>query len=144
VHDNWQPGDALLTMNSPAAALYHSQVNGFTVQADADQFLLNKATAPVDRWIGAPWVGTAADFNAALNAQPRAWFVIDTIRQPVYFRADWQAVVNSQMEPVLNQDDVLVYHTRPDRIPLPTQPKTLTLATLGDAIELMGASDCQA
>ncbi|MBE7474884.1 MAG: hypothetical protein DPW09_07950 [Anaerolineae bacterium] len=138
VRDNWQPDDALLTMNTPAAALYHGQADGFTAQVDADQFLLNKASAPTDRWLGAPWIGTAADFNAALNTHPRVWFVIDTIRQPVYFRGDWQAVVNSQMEPVWSQDNALVYRTRPNRIPLPTQPQILVNARLGDTIELIG------
>ncbi|MCK6624523.1 MAG: DUF4832 domain-containing protein [Anaerolineae bacterium] len=138
VRDNWEPDDALLTMNTPAAALYHGQADGFTVQVDADQFLLNKDSAPIDRWLGAPWIGTAADFNAALNAHPRVWFVIDTIRQPVYFRGDWQAVVTSQMEPVWSQDNAMVYRTRPDRIPLPTQPEILVNATLGETIELIG------
>ncbi|GIK39155.1 MAG: hypothetical protein BroJett011_29880 [Chloroflexota bacterium] len=138
VHENWQPGDALLTMNTPAAALYQSQVDGFTVQADADQFLLNKDSVPVDRWTGASWVGTAADFNAALNTHERVWFVLDTIRLPVYFRGDWQAVLNSQMEQVWSQDNALVFRTRPDRMPLPEQPETLIKATLGNAIELMG------
>jgi hypothetical protein len=138
VRENWQPGDALLTMNTPAAALYHSGVAGFTVQADADQFLLNKDSVPVDRWTGAPWVGTAADFNTALNMHERVWFVLDTIRLPVYFHGDWQAVLNSQMEQVWSQDNALVFRTRPGRIPLPEQPETLIKATLGDAIELMG------
>jgi hypothetical protein len=138
VRENWQPGDALLTMNTPAAALYQSPADGFTVQVDADQFLLNKDSVPIDRWTGSPWVGTAADFNAALNAHERVWFVLDTIRLPVYFRGDWQAVLNSQMEQVWSQDNALVFRTRPDRMPLPEQPKILIKATLGDTIELLG------
>jgi hypothetical protein len=138
VRENWQPGDALLTMNTPAAELYRTPINGFTVQVEADQFLLNKETAPVDRWVGSPWVGTAADFNAALNAYERAWLVIDSIRLPVYFRGDWQAVINSQMEQVWSQDNALIYRTRLDRIPLPSQPDMLIEATLGDSLELTG------
>jgi hypothetical protein len=140
IQQNWQPGDALLTMNTPAAGLYLGQADGFTVQEDAGQFLLNRQSAPVDRWLGAPWLGTSADLNAALNAHERVWFVIDTIRQPVYFRGDWQAVVNSQMEQVWNQDNALIYRTRPDRTPLPTQPDKLVNTTLGESIELVGYS----
>jgi hypothetical protein len=125
-------------MNTPAAGLYLGRADGFTAQADAAQFLLNQETAPVDRWLGAPWLGDAAAFNTALNEAPRAWFVTDTIRQPVYFRGDWLASLNSQMEPVWAEDNALVYLTRPDRRPLPTQPDTLVNATLGDAIELIG------
>ncbi len=138
VRENWQPDDALLTMNTPAAGLYLERVDGFTVQEEAAQFLLNQETAPVDRWLGTPWIGTAAAFNAALNRHQRVWFVIDTIRQPVYFRGDWQAVINSQMEQVWSQANALVYRTRPDRIPLPTQPETLIKARLGDSLELVG------
>jgi uncharacterized protein with PQ loop repeat len=138
VHTHWQPGDTLLTMNTPAAGLYLSQVDGFTVQNDADQFLLDANTVPIDRWVGVPWLGTATDFNAALNASERTWFVIDTIRQPVYFKGDWLAVVNKQMEQIWAKDNALVYRTRPDRTPLPTHPDTLINATLDDSIQLVG------
>jgi hypothetical protein len=136
-----QPGEALLTMNTPAAALYAGGVDGFTVQENASQFLLmNPDTAPVDRWLGAPWLGTAADFNAALNQSATAWFIIDTIRQPVYFRGDWLAVVNTRMEPVWAADDAIIYRTRPNRTPISTAPATLVNATLGSTIRLTGYS----
>jgi hypothetical protein len=138
IYNDWRPGDALLTMNTPAAGLYLGQIDGFTAQNDAGQFLLNAETAPVDRWLGAPWVGTAAAFNAALNHSSRAWFVVDTIRQPVYFKGDWQAVVNTQMEQVWTGDNVLVYRTRPNRTPFPTQPSNVINATLNNSIELVG------
>ncbi|MEJ2558786.1 MAG: glycosyltransferase family 39 protein, partial [Anaerolineae bacterium] len=67
VVDRWQPGDVLLTMNTSAAGLYLGHVDyssagasRFAIQEDAGQFLLNADTQPVDRWLGAPWVGTAA------------------------------------------------------------------------------------
>jgi len=135
-----QPDDRILTMNTPAAALYLGQVDGFTVQQDAEQFLLNQQTAPVDRWVGAPWLGTAADFSAALNTADRAWFIIDTIRRPVYFRGNWLAVVNSQMEQVWAADNALIYRTRPDRVPIPAAPDTTLDAGLGPAIKLTGST----
>jgi len=140
IRADWQPGDALLTMNTPAAGLYLNHVDGFAVQTDAEQFLLNVETAPVDRWLGVPWIGTAADFTDALNRNERSWFVTDTIRQPVYFRGDWQAVVNTQMEQVWANDNVLIYRTRANRIPLPTQPDIPVNATLGNSIQLIGYS----
>ncbi len=138
IQAEWQPGDILLTMNTPAAGLYLGHADGFTVQADADQFLINADTTPVDRWLGAPWLGAITDFNAALNAGPRTWFVIDAIRQPVYFRGDWQAVVNTQMEQVWTKDNAIIYRTRPDQTPLPTHPDILINATLGNSIQLAG------
>ncbi len=138
IEANRQPGDTLLTMNTPAAGLYLGQADGFTVQDDAEQFLINANTSPVDRWLGVPWLGNAADFNTALNSSEQAWFVIDTIRQPVYFRGDWLAVVDSQMEQVWAKDNALIYRTRPDRSPIPGQPKVAINATLNDAIELVG------
>jgi hypothetical protein len=138
IQREWQSGDVLLTMNTPAAGLYLGQVDGFTVQNDEEQFLLDIDTVPVDRWLGVPWIGRAVDFNALLNAHERAWFVIDTIRLPVYFRGDWLAVLDSQMEQVWAEDNALLYRTRPDRVPLPTEPDVLTNATLGNTIELKG------
>jgi len=140
VSKNWQPNDALLTMNTSAAGLYLGEVDGFTIQNDADQFLLSVGTNQVDRWLGAPWIGTTTEFNDILNTDERVWFVIDTIRQPVYFQGDWLAVVNNQMEQVWANDNALVYLTRPDRIPLPTQPDTAMEALLGDTIQLTGYS----
>jgi hypothetical protein len=140
IQSNWQPGDILLTMNTPAAELYLGQVDGFTVQNEAEQFLLNMAGQPVDRWAGVPWVGTMAAFNQALNRGERAWFVSDTIRQPFYFRGDWQAVVNSQMALVWSKDNALIYQTRPNRMMLPTRPANMVHANLDRMIELVGYS----
>jgi len=140
IYSNWQPGDTLLTINTPAAGLYLGGADGFTVQNEARQFLLNPDTLPVDRWLGAPWLGTAAEFRAALNAGSRVWFVTDTIRQPVYFGGDWQAVVSSQMEQVWAGDNALVYRTRADRVPPATKPDSAVNAQLGDKIQLTGYS----
>ncbi|MCB0180936.1 MAG: glycosyltransferase family 39 protein [Anaerolineae bacterium] len=140
VYADWQPGDILLTMNTPAAGLYLGQADGFTIQNDAEQFLLNTGTEPVDRWLGAPWIHSAAEFNALLNANPRTWFVTDTIRQPVYFRGDWQAILNTQMNPIWAGDNALVYRTRSDRTPLPTSPDKLVNVDLDHSIELVGFS----
>jgi hypothetical protein len=134
-----QPGDRVLTMNTPAAALYLNQVDGFTVQNEADQFLLtDQPDRPVDRWLGAPWVGTVPELNRSLNQAGQVWFVIDTIRQPVYFRGDWLALISQQMEPVWSHDNALVYRSRPDRLPLPEQPEQPLNATFGGTVRLLG------
>ncbi len=135
---NRQPGDPIFTMNTPAAGLYLGGADGFTVQARAEQFLLNADSQPVDRWLGAPWIGRAAEFNAALNHSRQSWFVIDTIRQTVYFRGDWLAVVNSQLEQVWASDNAIIYRTRPDRQPIPTEPAAIVDANLNHIIQLIG------
>jgi 4-amino-4-deoxy-L-arabinose transferase-like glycosyltransferase len=147
VGDGWQPGDALLTMNTSAAGLYLSQTGAappplgayrFAAQEDAGQFLLNAGTRPVDRWLGLPWVGTAADFNRVLNEHSRTWFVVDTTRLPVYYRGDWLALLKTQMELVWSRDGALVYRTRSDRSPLPTAPAVTVNADLGGLVRLVG------
>jgi hypothetical protein len=146
VADQWRPGDVLLTMNTSAAGLYLGQADQayrFAIQQDAAQFLLNADTRPVDRWLGAPWVGTAADFNRTLNEHPRVWFVVDTIRLPRYYRGDWLALVNTQMSQVWAKDEALVYLTRTDRSPLPSAPQVTLNAQLGDAVRLDGYAAAQ-
>jgi hypothetical protein len=145
VEDRWQSGDALLTMNTSAAGLYLDPTGAalsgayrFAAQEDAEQFLLNASTRPVDRWLGLPWVGTAADFNCVLNEHPRTWFVIDTIRLPVYYRGDWLALLKTQMELVWSRDEALVYRTRSDRSPLPSAPAVTVNADLGGLVRLVG------
>ncbi len=139
VRAHWQPNDAILTMNTPAAALYLGQVDGFAVETDADQFLLKpKDKLPTDRWLGAPWIGNVSDFNKFLNTHSQVWFVSDTIRQPVYYRGSWQAVINSQMDLVWAKDNALVYRTRPQRVPLPDKPDILLQANFNNIINLTG------
>jgi 4-amino-4-deoxy-L-arabinose transferase-like glycosyltransferase len=147
VADCWQPGDVLLTMNTSAAGLYlgHTDYSStgayrFAIQEDAGQFLLNADARPVDRWLGAPWVGSAADFNRVLNEHARVWFVGDTIRLPVYYRGDWLAILNSRMAKAWSQDEALVYLTRPDATSVPVDPDVPLDARFGDMIALKGYS----
>jgi 4-amino-4-deoxy-L-arabinose transferase-like glycosyltransferase len=146
VADQWQAGDLLLTMNTSGAGLVldeadHSSAElGFAIQEDARQFLLDVDPQPVDRWLGAPWIGTAADFNRALNEHRRAWFVIDTIRLPVYYRGDWLAVLDSQMDLAWSRDNALVYLTRPERALIPPDPDMPLDVRFGDVIALNGYS----
>jgi 4-amino-4-deoxy-L-arabinose transferase-like glycosyltransferase len=143
VADQWQPGDVLLTMNTSGAALYLGHVDYFAVQEDAAQFLLNADTRPVDRWLGVPWLGTAADLNRVLNEHPRAWFVADTIRLPVYYRGNWLALLKTQMELVWSGDEALVYRTQADRLPIPATPQVTLDAQFGDVVRLDGYSIVQ-
>jgi hypothetical protein len=144
VADHWQPGDVLLTMNTSGAGLLmglDGQASyGFAIQEDAEQFFLNTETQAVDRWLGAPWIGTVADLNLVLNEHLRAWFVVDTIRLPVYYRGDWLALLETQMDLVWSGDEALVYLTRPDRTPVPADPDVPVHARFGDAITLTGYS----
>jgi hypothetical protein len=140
-----QPGDVVLTMNTSAADLLlaeldHSTQLGFAIQEDAEQFLLDADTQPVDRWLGAPWIGTVADLSRVLNEHRRTWFVVDTIRLPVYYRGDWLAFLDSQMDLVWSHDDALVYLSRSDRAPLSSDPQVLLTARFGDVIALDGYS----
>jgi hypothetical protein len=133
-----RPGDAVLTMNTSAAALYLDRTDYFAMQNDADQFLLNGDTGPVDRWLGTPWLGNVVELNQALNDYPQVWFVVDTIRLPEYYLGDWQATLNTQMELVWAEDNALVYRTRPDRRPLPTAPTVELQVNLDNQIDLIG------
>jgi hypothetical protein len=149
VADQWEAGDVLLTMNTSGAGLVldeadHSSAEvGFAIQEDAKQFLLDADAQPVDRWLGASWVGTAADFNRALNEHRRAWFVTDTIRLPVYYRGDWLAILDSQMDLAWSQDNALVYLTRPDRVTVSTDPDMPLDVRFGDVVALNGYSVAQ-
>jgi 4-amino-4-deoxy-L-arabinose transferase-like glycosyltransferase len=145
VVDHWQAGDLLLTMNTSGAGLLSGEALDslaspyrFAMQEDADQFLLDAGDQPVDRWLGVPWIGTAEDFNRALNEPGRVWFVIDTIRLPVYYRGDWLAILAGRMDLAWSGDDALVYLSRPGASPVPTDPDVVTQARFGDMILLEG------
>lgn len=150
VRSAWQEGDVLLTMNTPGAALLVGNVDYFAVQEDAEQFLLHSSSEKphsfpvrIDRWMGVPWLSTAGDLMRVLSEHPRAWFVTDTIRLPVYYRGDWLAVLKTQMQRVWSGDEALVYVTRAERSPLPMAPAVKMDAVLGDMIYLLGYSDAR-
>ena len=133
-----QPDDLLLTMNTSAAGVFGQRVDYFAMQQDADQFLINKDTQPVDRWLGAPWLGDATEFSRVISQPAVAWFMVDSIRLPVYYRGDWLAVLKTQLEPVWSGDEVRVYRTRPERLALPTAPNVPIDAELGEWVRLVG------
>lgn len=133
-----QPDDLLLTMNTSAAGVFGQRVDYFAMQQDADQFLINKDTRPVDRWLGAPWLGEAAEFQRVVNGHAVTWFMVDSIRLPVYYRGDWLAVLKTQLEPVWSGDEVRVYRTRPERATLPSAPNVRLEAELGGLVRLVG------
>ncbi len=144
VVDHWRPGDVLLTMNTSAAGLFlgANQSSGesyrFAIQEDAEQFLIDADTQPVDRWLGAPWIGTADDFKRVLNDHARAWFVVDTIRLPVYYRGDWLALLKTQTHLAWSGDEALVYLTRPDPLLTPGIPQIKLEAEFGEWARLDG------
>lgn len=140
VADHLQADDVVLTVNPSAAALYLPRVDYFAQQADAEQFLLNTATQPVDRWVGLPWLGTTTDFNRVLNAHQRAWFVADEQRLTNFgfFKGDWLALLNTQMEPVWAEQGAIVYRTRADRVVVPDTPTVGLNAEFGGQIKLNG------
>ena len=136
-----RPGEAVLTMNPSAAALHLVPVDYFAMQDQADQFLLNRTTDPVDRWLGSPWLGSGPALAGVLNDYPQTWFIIDTIRLPVYYRGDWQAILAGQMELVWANDEALVYRTAAERRPLASQPEVIRPAMLDRQVQLLGYAD---
>jgi len=137
----WQPDDAVLTVHPPAAALYLPRLDYFAQQDNAAQFLLNVDTEnPVDRWLGVPWLHTAAQLNDVLNSHARVWFVADEQRLTTFgfFRGDWLATLDAQMERVWAVDGALVFRSRANRVAIPTAPAVPLNATFGDLIKLTG------
>jgi hypothetical protein len=145
LRQNLQPEEAVLTMNVSAAGLYLEGRLGagklyFAMQEEADQFLLTTPDGQVDRWLGSAWLGDVRSLNRVLNSQDRVWFVTDTIRLPAYYRGDWLAVIDSQMTRLLEIDNVIVYLTRPDRTPIPTEPDQVLMGDLAGLVRLTGFS----
>lgn len=124
VASEMQADDPVLSMHASAIAVQLPTADFYyAIQNDADQFLLNNArNGQVDRWLGAPWIGDSSTFRTMLNQHQQIWFIVDTIRLPVYYRGAWLALLETQMDLVWAEDEALVYRSRPDRIPLPDTP----------------------
>ena len=75
-----QPGEAILSGTPAAAYHYLGRNDYYAVQASMDRYayrILYRPDGPgVERWLGSPWLNTAAAVNAAFSQQP-VWLVLE-------------------------------------------------------------------
>lgn len=75
-----QPGDAVISPQPPACAVYFGPCQGYAVSTGWEEFTVLRDGQLVDRWTGAPLIRTEAELRALLEGTSRVWMVLDSLR----------------------------------------------------------------
>lgn len=141
IKEQWQPEDIILTPYSAAGGLYLGRVDYFAADIGANAALLNRGdNQPVDRYWGAPWIGTGKQLQDLLKQSGRVWFVVSESVYDNYFRGEWHFVEQQNMELAWKDDSALIYRSQGQGISLPDQPDHMVEANLSNLVRLHGYS----
>ncbi len=141
VRDHWQPGDAIMTMNTAASGLYLGRGDYFAIRLNSSrQFTVDSEKGPVDRWLGAPLVHSVEQLDRAMLSHPRVWFVVDKIRLTRYYEPDFLQELFALTDRVYEADGALVFLSKPERRVLSTTPQHPRRVNLGHRVLLTGYS----
>ncbi len=125
VQNHRQAGEAVLT-GTPAAAYYYLGRNDYyAVQAGGIydyRILTTAAGQQVERWLGSPWLNSAAGLNAAFRRQP-VWLVLERWGLLVqYYRPLFMQNILAQTEFMREDNGVIVLKSLPEPRPLRPDP----------------------
>ena len=144
VHENWQPGDKIITVHPSAAYLYAGQSDYYANQVSAkviENDLENdeESNALLDRYTGSPLIDSIEKFNQVLAEGPRVWFVVDNSR--LYRRYDtfFTQQIFAQMDHVHHSGGVYAFLSKPYPMPVSAEPSaTIQDGNFNDLIRLEG------
>jgi 4-amino-4-deoxy-L-arabinose transferase-like glycosyltransferase len=142
VQKNWQEGDQVMAGTPAAAGLYLGWCDFYLMQDPGYAYrLLKKDERVVDRWMGAPWVGTVAEFNSLIDRPERLWLVVERwglLRE--YYEPFLRAQIMARMDLVCQDQDLLVFVSALDRRYVSQEPRYTIEAVLGSQVKLLGYS----
>ncbi|MCZ7567186.1 MAG: glycosyltransferase family 39 protein [Ardenticatenaceae bacterium] len=75
-----QPGDAIISPQPPACAVYFGPCQGYAISSGWEAFVVRRDGQFIDRWTGAPLIRNQAELRAMLERWPRIWMVLDSLR----------------------------------------------------------------
>lgn len=104
-----QPGDAVLTTNPSACALYLDQCDYYALEYGYEEYVLSPEGTLVDRWTGAPLLNTVEQLRQVLSTSPRVFFVVDGWRFQSRFKNEFIRTVLDQMRPIFDERGALVF-----------------------------------
>ncbi len=140
VADHWQTGDRVATVAPAACEVVVGHCDLFALGLDYEEFVFRAGDGGlVDRWLGSPWLGSAAELQEALAQaldQGRGlWLVVDEARFRRRFGADFAQAVWQGMELVANTGGVMVFRSYHAAELAAAQPLD---AVFGDQVALVG------
>jgi 4-amino-4-deoxy-L-arabinose transferase-like glycosyltransferase len=141
VHENWQPGDKIMTIHPSAAYLYAGQSDYYANQVSAKVIADEEAGHDmVDRYAGSPLIDSVEKLNDVLASGSRIWFVVDKSRLYSRYDSFFTQQIFAQMDHVYQTGGVYVFLSRLYPVPVPAEPTVARDANFSDLIHLQGYS----
>jgi 4-amino-4-deoxy-L-arabinose transferase-like glycosyltransferase len=142
VRENRQEGDKIMVGTPAAAGLYLGECDFYLMQDPGYAYrLLEKDGVLVDRWMGAPWIGSADELNPLLGYDYRVWLVVERwglLRE--YYEPFLRAQILARMDLVWEDEGLLVFVSAADRRYVSGEPRYRVEALLGGRLRLLGYS----
>ena len=143
VSQNLAAGDKILTGTPAAAYHYLGRNDYYAVQAGGIydyRILYPPGQAPVERWLGSPWIRSAEALHAILS-QERVWFVLERWGLLIqYYRPFFMQNILAQTEFIREDNGIIALRSLPDPQLLqdtPAVPADVVLSgTAGDPGQL--------
>jgi hypothetical protein len=135
---NWQDGDAVLTIVPYACALYIPKCDYYASGRAYEEYVFNRDGELIDRWIGAPLLSSASQLESVLKENSRTWLVIDGWRLAARFDLDFIRTVAEQMNVAYEAQGVRVLLAQGYRPEVEAGTSKPVSANFGDQIQLVG------
>jgi len=138
LQEHWREGDTVLTIVPFACDLYLPQCDYYASGRAYEEYVFESEGNLVDRWVGAPLLDSASQFDGVLRDSSRAWFVVDGWRLAARYDLDFIRTVAEQMDVVHEVQGVRVLLAEGYRsLPGPEISRSLQV-NFADQIELVG------
>jgi len=140
VHENWQPGDKIITVHPSAAYLYAGQSDYYANQVSAKVIEDDEESDTlVDRYTGSPLIDSVEKFNQVLAENSRVWFVVDNSRLYRRYDSFFTQQIFAQMDHIHDSGGVYAFLSKPYPVPVPAEPTaTIQSGHFNDLISLEG------
>jgi hypothetical protein len=137
VRDHWTDGDQLMTMHPPAALIYLGQ-DDFYLDQSSPKLIRRPDGQLGNRYSGALWLDSAAQFNPVLAHSRRVWLVTQEFWLFNSYDSYLQQQILWQMDKLWGEGGVWALGSRPDRWPLAPQPQHPINAEFDGGARLLG------
>lgn len=109
VMEHRQPEDASLSPLPSISATYLGRNDGYLLQNGYQEYVIESASGPVDRWTGSPLIRYADEIEQRFGPGQTLWFVVDDVRWQQRYDDAFRDYVLNNMRTAFRAEGVTVY-----------------------------------
>ncbi len=138
VAEHRQPGDVIVTIETPGCALYLGRCDYFWGDEHYRRFYIEKDGVLVDRWAAMPVLESWDELQRVLAGHDRVWLVADRYRLRAHYDPALIQQIFARMDSVFDRDNVEVFLSRGRREGVGDGPQHPMQVNLADTIRFLG------